>query len=320
MSLPLSSAPGAAGEELAADLAANIRIDGTAAGPLHTRPYSQWRDIRRRFLRNKLAVVGLVMILLIVFVGAFAPLLAPYDPRQQNLDNTQASPSWDHWFGTDQVGRDQLSRVIYGTRIALFVGLAVVLVSVLIGVVVGVVAGFFGHRWDTVLMRVADVFLAFPLLIGALLITTVLESRGLLVLIGALAFFSWATVSRLMRAAVLVAREAEYVEAARSLGAGRWRLISRHILPNSLAPVLIYAAVSIPSAIVAEAALTFLGVGLKPGEPDWGQMIADGRKFFGYKDFLWLYPSLALVFTTLGFVFVADGLRDALDPKLKGSQ
>jgi ABC-type dipeptide/oligopeptide/nickel transport system permease subunit len=169
-------------------------------------------------------------------------------------------------------------------------------------------------------MRITDVFLAFPLLVGALLITTVLDSRGLLVIVGGIAVFSWATVARLMRASVLVAREAEYVEAARSLGSGRRHIIARHILPNSLAPVLIYAAVSIPAAIVTEAALTFLGVGLKPGDADWGQMVSDGRKFFGFKDFLWLYPSLALVFTTLGFVFVADGLRDALDPKLRGAR
>lgn len=286
--------------------------------PPVTRPFSQWRDIRRRFTRNRLALVGLAMVAVVVIVGVLAPLLAPFDPREQNLDNTQASPSRDHWLGTDQVGRDQLSRIMYGARIALVIGLAVVIVSALIGVAIGVIAGYLGRRWDVVLMRLADVFLAFPLLIGALLVTTVFDSRGLIVLVGALALFGWATVSRLMRAAVLVAREAEYVDAARSLGASRRRIVTRHILPNSLAPVLIYAAVSIPAAIVAESALTFLGVGLKPGEPDWGQMVADGQKFFGFKDFLWLYPSLALVFTTLGFVFVADGLRDALDPKLKG--
>jgi ABC-type dipeptide/oligopeptide/nickel transport system permease subunit len=284
------------------------------------RPYSQWRDIRRRFRRNRLAVVGVVMIAVVAIVGIFAPLLVPFDPHQQNLDNTQASPGAAHWFGTDQVGRDQLSRVIYGARVALFVGLAAVLVSAFIGIVVGVVAGYFGRKWDAVLMRITDVFLAFPLLVGALLITTVLDSRGLLVIVGGIAVFSWATVARLMRASVLVAREAEYVEAARSLGSGRRHIIARHILPNSLAPVLIYAAVSIPAAIVTEAALTFLGVGLKPGDADWGQMVSDGRKFFGFKDFLWLYPSLALVFTTLGFVFVADGLRDALDPKLRGAR
>jgi ABC-type dipeptide/oligopeptide/nickel transport system permease subunit len=289
------------------------------AEPLVARPYSQWNDIRRRFIRNKLAVVGLAMLTIVVLVGIFAPLLAPYDPLEQDLTNTQASPSRHHWFGTDQIGRDQLSRVMYGTRIALMVGLAVVLAALVVGVVVGAVAGYLGHAWDSVLMRVADFFLAFPLLIGAILITTVLGNRTLVVVIGALAVFSWATVARLMRSSVLAAREAEYVEAARSLGASRWRIVTRHILPNSLAPVLIYAAVSIPGAIVAEAALTFLGVGLKPGQPDWGQMISDGQKFFGYKDFLWLYPSLALVFTTLGFVFVADGLRDALDPKLRGS-
>jgi peptide/nickel transport system permease protein len=290
----------------------------TATTPAPARRHGQWRDVRRRFRRNRIAVAGLAMILFVVVVGASAPWLAPSDPYAQDLSNTQASPSSSHWFGTDQLGRDQLSRVMYGARIALFVGLAVVAVSVLVGMVVGVVAGYFGRRWDTLLMRITDVFLAFPLIIGALLITTVFDSRGILLLVAALALFGWATVARLMRSTALIARESEYVEAARSLGAGNWRIITRHVLPNSLAPVLVYAAVSIPAAIVAEAALTFLGVGLKPGEPDWGQMVADGQKFFGFKDFLWLYPSLALAFTTLGFVFVADGLRDALDPKLRG--
>jgi peptide/nickel transport system permease protein len=278
----------------------------------------QWRDIRRRFLRNKLAVVGLGMVVVIFFVAAFAPLLAPDDPRAQDLKNTQADPSSAHWFGTDQLGRDVFSRVLYGTRYAVIIGLTVIAISLVVGVVVGSIAGYLGHVYDAILMRIADAFLAFPLLIGAILFVTVL-GRGLWQIIIAIAVFGWATCARLLRSSVLSAREAEYVEAARSLGASRWRIVTRHILPNSLTPVLVYSAVSVPAAIVAQAALSFLGIGLKPGTPDWGQMIADGQKFFGYKDYLWLFPSLALVFTTLAFVFLADGLRDALDPKLRGS-
>jgi ABC-type dipeptide/oligopeptide/nickel transport system permease subunit len=165
-------------------------------------------------------------------------------------------------------------------------------------------------------MRVADVFFAFPLLIGAIVIVLVI-GRGLTPVVLALGIFSWATISRLLRSSILSVREAEYVEAARSLGAGRWRIVTRHVLPNSLAPVLVFAMVSVATAIVAEASLSYLGVGLQPDVPDWGNMISAGQHFFGYKDYLWFFPSMAVVFTVLGLVFVGDGLRDALDPRLR---
>ena len=281
---------------------------------------SQWYDIRRRFVRNRLAVVGLVMVVLLFLVAIFAPLVAPYEIGRaaQDLSNTKAPPSRDHLFGTDATGRDLFSRVVFGTRYAIAVGLAVIAVSISIGVVVGAVAGYFGKAWDSVLMRFVDAFLAFPVLIGAILFVTVFE-RGLWQIILAIAVFSWATAARLLRASVLSARSADYVEAARAIGASRWRILTRHILPNSLTPVLIYGAVSVPGAMIAQAALSFLGVGLDPGTPDWGQLIADGQGSFGFRDHLWFFPSLALVFTTMAFVFLADGLRDALDPRLRGS-
>jgi len=288
----------------------------TQASALGIRVQTQFGDLWRRFLRNKLAVVGLVMVSIVFLAAVAAPLIAPQDPKVLDLSNTLAEPSSDHWFGTDEIGRDQFSRVIYGTRIAVTVGLAAILLALVIGVVLGSLSGYLGGAWDAVIMRIADVFFAFPLIIGAIVIVLVV-GRGLTPVVLALGIFSWATIARLLRSSILSVRESEYVEAARSLGAGRWRIVTRHVLPNSIAPVLVYAMVSVATAIVAEASLSYLGVGLPPYVPDWGNMIAAGQKFFGYKDFLWFFPSMAVVFTVLGFVFVGDGLRDALDPRLR---
>jgi ABC-type dipeptide/oligopeptide/nickel transport system permease subunit len=290
--------------------------DAVPAAALGIRGQTQFGDIRRRFFRNKLAVLGLAMVGIVFALAAFAPVVAPYDPRAQNLQNTTAKPSGAHWLGTDELGRDQLSRVIYGSRIAIVVGLASIVLALLLGVVLGSIAGYRGGRADSIVMRTADAFFAFPLLIGAILIILV-TGRGVLPVILAIAIFTWAVPARLLRSSILSVREAEYVEAARSLGASSWRIVTRHVLPNSLAPVLVYGMVSVGTAIVAETALSFLGVGVKPDVPDWGNMIASGRAFFGFLDYLWLYPSLAVVFTVLGFVFVGDGLRDALDPRLR---
>jgi ABC-type dipeptide/oligopeptide/nickel transport system permease subunit len=286
------------------------------ASALGIRVQTQYGDVWRRFLRNKLAVVGLVMVALVFLTAVAAPVIAPHDPKVQDMSNTLAPPSSSHLLGTDENGRDQLSRVIYGSRIAVIVGLSAILLALVIGVVLGSLSGYLGGAWDAVIMRVADVFFAFPLLIGAIVIVLVV-GRGLTPVVLALGLFSWATVARLLRSSILSVRESEYVEAARSLGAGKLRIVTRHVLPNSMAPVLVFAMVSVATAIVAEASLSYLGVGLPPDVPDWGNMIAAGQKFFGFKDFLWFFPSMAVVFTVLGFVFVGDGLRDALDPRLR---
>jgi len=293
----------------------------TALGAPRTQ--SQLGDIRRRFFRNKLAVLGLALIAMLFLTAIFAPWLAPSDPYQQNLlgtgvDATQAAPSAAHPMGVDLVGRDQFSRVIYGSRIAVLVGLTSIVLAVAIGVVLGALSGYLGKGWDTVIMRMADIFFAFPLLIGAILILTVVgRGQGVLPIILALGIFSWATIARLLRSSILSIREAEYVEAARSLGASRWRIVTRHILPNALAPVLVYATFNVGTAVVAEASLSFLGVGVNADVPEWGNMISVGQGFVGYKDFLWLFPSFAVVLSVLGFIFAGDGLRDALDPKLR---
>lgn len=274
------------------------------------------RDARRRFFANRLAVVGLAMVMVVCLTALLAPLLAPYDPLRQDTSAIHQGPSRRHLMGTDEVGRDQLSRIVYGSRVAITVGLAAVGLALVIGVVLGSLAGYLGRGWDTVIMRTADAFFAFPLLVGAVVVIAVL-GRGVSAVVLALAVFSWATVARLLRSSMLAIREAGYVEAARSLGAGRRHIVLRHVLPNSLAPLIAYAAVGVGTAVVAEASLSFLGLGVGVEAADWGNMLARAQPYVGTKDFLWVFPGLAVVFTVLGFVLAGDGLRDALDPRVR---
>ena len=311
--------PSTGGASLTGDDSANLDSAGASAVAAAFGTVSatgQWSDIRRRFVRNPLAVIGLILVVLLVLVAILAPVISPYAPKHLDLYNTDAKPSWKHLFGTDVVGRDQFTRVLYGTRIALIVGLASILLASALGVFLGAVAGYFGRFWDSLIMRICDIFIAFPLLVGAIVVITV-AGQGVFPVIIALAIFGWSVVARLLRGSILSVREADYVEAALSLGASRWRIVTRHILPNSFAPVLIYAAFSVGSAVVAESALSFLGVGVKPDVPEWGNMIAAGQSSFDTQPWLTLFPSGAVVLTTLAFVFIGDGLRDALDPKLR---
>lgn len=277
---------------------------------------SQWSDIRHRFVQNKLAVLGLAIIVVLILAAIFAPLLAPHDPLEQDLNATLQSPGAAHWLGTDSLGRDQLSRLIYGSRIAMIVGLASILVAMTLGILFGALAGYYGRWLDTVIMRVADIFFAFPLLIGAIVII-LLMGRGVMPVVLSLGIFSWATFARLLRSQILSVREMDYVHAAKALGASQGRIIRKHILPNSLTSVLVYGTSNVGIAIVAEASLSYLGVGVDPEVAEWGNMIAAGRGFMGVKDFMWTYPSIAIVITALGFILLGNGLRDALDPKLR---
>jgi peptide/nickel transport system permease protein len=278
----------------------------------------QFRDVWRRYKRNKLALVGLGIVAVLAFIAIFEPFLTPYDPKEQNLLNTQQPPSPEHWFGTDILGRDLFSGILYGTRLAMIVGLSVVLLSLIVGLAVGALAGYRGKATDTLVMRTTDIFLAFPFLIGAILVVKIFGD-SVWAVITALAVLSWPTSARLMRGQVLALRESEYVEAARSIGASDTRIVLRHILPNAVAPVLIYAFTSIGVAVVAMASLAFLGIGVPADEPEWGRLIQQAIQVHQIpgKDFLWIFPAAAISITTLGFAFVADGLRDSLDPKLR---
>jgi peptide/nickel transport system permease protein len=291
-----------------------------AAVPIGRRRSGGFREVARRYRRNRLAMVGLVVVVVLGAVAVLQPVVTPYDPFEQNLVNTLAPPTADHWFGTDVLGRDLYSGILYGTRVAMTVSLLTVFCSLLIGVTAGALAGFKGGLWDAVIGRTIDVFLAFPLLIGAIVIVRALGGGGVVAVIVALVALGWMTTARLARGQVLALREAEYVEAARSIGAGNGRIVVRHILPNAIAPVLVYAFTNIGVVVVAMASLSYLGVGVPADVPEWGRLINQATPFLQVpgKSHLWLAPALAIVVTTLGFAFVADGLRDALDPRLRG--
>jgi peptide/nickel transport system permease protein len=278
----------------------------------------QLRDIWRRYRRNKLALVGLGIIGLLLFIAIFEPWLTPYDPYEQNLANTRQPPDSEHWFGTDTLGRDLFSGILFGTRLAMIVGISVVSLALIVGVSAGAIAGYRGKGLDSLIMRTTDIFLAFPYLIGAILVVRIVGDSVAGVIL-ALAVLAWPTSARLMRGQVLALRESEYVEAARSVGASDTRIVIRHILPNAISPVLIYAFTTIGVSVVAMASLAFLGVGVPADTPEWGRLINNALPYLRQDGmtYMWLTPSLAIVITTLGFAFVADGLRDSLDPKLR---
>jgi peptide/nickel transport system permease protein len=282
------------------------------------RSRSQFADMWRRYKRNKLAMIGLIVVALLVIIALIQPFISPYDPYDQNLMNTLAPPGGDHLMGTDSLGRDLYSELLYGLKLALIVGICTMLGSLIVGVALGAIAGYRGGFSDGLIMRITDIFLAFPYLIGALLIVRTFGS-GVTQVIIALVVLGWSTGARLMRGQMLALREAEYVEAARSIGASDWRIVIRHILPNAIQPVFIYSFTSIGVAVVAMASLAYLGVGVPPDTPEWGRLINQGieQVQVAGKDYLWIYPSAAICLTTLAFAFMADGLRDSLDPKLR---
>jgi len=288
-------------------------------GATAAKPIGQFADIWLRYRRNRLAMVGLVIVTFLVVVAIIEPFITPYDPMEQNLVNVLQPPSAAHWFGTDSLGRDLYSGIIYGTRVAMIVGVGTVLGSLIVGVTLGAIAGFKGGAWDAVISRIMDIFLAFPLLVGAILIVRLAGSSVTTVVV-ALIVLGWVTTGRLMRGQMLALREAEYVEAARSIGADNSRIVRRHILPNAIAPVFVYSFTSIGVAVVAMASLSYLGIGIPADIPEWGRLIANASQFLQVpgKAHLWIAPAGAIALTTLGFAFVADGLRDALDPKLRG--
>ncbi|HBK81261.1 MAG TPA: peptide ABC transporter permease [Nitrospinae bacterium] len=259
-------------------------------------------------IRAGAAVLGVI-----IFLAIAAPLLAPQDPFSQRLAEGLATPGWAHPFGQDKLGRDIASRVLHGGRISLMVGFTAVLISVLIGTMVGAVAGYAGGIWDEVLMRVTDVFMAFPGILLAIALMSVLEPRVANVVFS-LAAFGWVGYARLVRAQVLSLREREYVAAARAAGARPLRVVVQHILLNVISPVIVEASFGMAGAIVAEAGLSFLGLGVQPPDPSWGAMLAEGRDFLLIAPHLTLYPGIALALTVMSLNILGDGLRDWLDP------
>lgn len=273
-------------------------------------------DVWRRLRKNRLAVVGLLVIGVLVLAAILAPLLSPYPPNAIDTAASRQPPSAAHWFGTDLLGRDLFTRVLYGARTSLQVGIAAVLIATSIGVTAGAVAGYFGGKIDTVVMRVTDVFLAFPYLLLAIAVI-VAVGRGKGTVIAVIGFLGWMAIARLFRSSVLSVKETEYVEAARAVGCSDLRIIVRHILPNAIQPVVVYATIFVGTAVLAEAALSFLGAGIVEPTAAWGLMVADGRRFLFSSPHMLFFPGAAIVVTVMAFVFVGDGLRDALDPRLR---
>jgi ABC-type dipeptide/oligopeptide/nickel transport system permease subunit len=276
---------------------------------------SLWGDALRRLLRNRLAMFGLAVILFFSFLAIFAPVIAPHDYAEQFWDHIAEYPSAEFPLGTDLNGRDMLSRMIYGARVSMTVGLVAQFIVVLIGVPIGAIAGYYGGKIDTAIMRFVDIMYAFPTLLFVILIMTML-GKGLFNIFIAIGLVGWVTLSRLVRAQVLSLREKEFVKAARTMGASSGRIIVRHLLPNALTPIIVAVTFGIPQAIFTEAALSFIGVGINPPTPSWGQMVGEYQQYIRSYWHMSLFPALAIGLLMLAFTFFGDGLRDALDPRM----
>ena len=271
--------------------------------------------VRAPIFANPLNIVALALIAVFAMCALFAPLLAPYDPLVQDLGSRLRPPSSEHWLGTDSLGRDIASRILYGARISLVIGMVVVASAGVFGTFVGLVAGYAGGLVDEALMRLTEVFLAFPALILAMAIAGAL-GPSLTNAIIAIAAVTWAVYARLTRGQILSLRRREFVEAARAIGASRVRIVWRHLLPNVLAPLMIQASFDLGSSIIAAAGLSFIGFGAQPPTPEWGVMISEGRNYISTQPWLSLFPGLAILLAVGSFNLLGDGLRDAFDPRL----
>ncbi len=280
------------------------------------RKNSKFKDVFRRFIKNKNAVVGLIFILLLIICAIIPSVIAPYGIDEQDLANRLVAPSSDHLFGTDDYGRDIFSRVIYGARISLIIGIVSVSISSIVGTTLGSISGFYGGRIDNFIMRFIDIMLAIPNILLAMSIVAML-GNSFINLIIAIGIGTIPEFARIVRASILSEKEEEYVEAARSIGASDFRIITRHILPNCMAPIIVQATLSIAISILSAASLSFIGLGVAPPTPEWGSMLSAGRPYIRDYWFVVTFPGLGIVLSVLSFNLFGDGLRDALGPKLK---
>ncbi|WP_308002312.1 ABC transporter permease [uncultured Parolsenella sp.] len=282
-----------------------------------------WGDAWKRLRRNKLAVIGAVWILFMILVALTADLWAPqWLGSPTDIDSTQSAalsklpPSLEHPFGTDATGRDQLVRVIYGARVSLTVGVIATVISTAIGLVMGALAAFYGGIWDVIIMRLADMFLAIPYTLFVIVMLAVI-GQGIQNVFIAIGILGWPSIARVFRSAILSVKENDYVDAARAMGASDFRIVARHIFPNSVASIVVYATMNVGGAILTESALSYLGMGVTPPTPSWGIMIQDGQTFLATQPWLMIMPGIAILTTVLAFTLLGDGLRDALDVKMK---
>ena len=272
-------------------------------------------SIAHMFRVNRAALLGLVLIVMIVVLALAAPLVARYDPEAIDLVNMRKAPSGQHWFGTDDLGRDVFARVVYGSRTSLMIGFIPSIISLVLGTLLGLMAGYLGRHVDNLIMRLADVVLAFPSLLLAMVVMYTLGSSILNMFI-ALSIINWAGTARVVRAQTLSLKEKEFVEAARSMGVSRWKIVFRHILPNCLPNLIVLFTLDIPGAIMWESSMSFLGVG-DPSAASWGLMVSQGKGYAYMCPWLILAPGLAILITVMAFNFLGDGLRDAIDPYMK---
>lgn len=277
---------------------------------------SYYKDSFKRLKKNKMAMVCAVIIVILAFVAIFAPLLAPYDPDVQDYANILKAPSKAHLLGTDEYGRDILSRIIYGTRVSLSVGLLAQALATLIGVTLGALAAYYGGWVDTVISRITEIFAAFPDLIFAMGIMFVI-GPGIKNIFIALGLLTWVRTARMVRGQILQLKEKEYVEAAKASGATAFHTITKHLIPNCISTVIVLVTLGIPNAIMYEASLSFLGLGIQPPTASWGSMISSAQPFISYLPFYSIFPGIAIMITVIAFNIFGDGLRDALDPKMK---
>lgn len=275
-----------------------------------------WDKCRQLWKQNKLAVFSALVIVLIALAAIFAPVVAPYDPTAQDLTNRLQGPSLQHLLGTDQLGRDVLSRMIYGARVSLVIGLCPTLLSMLLGIILGLMAGYMGKWVDFAIMRLADVTLAFPSLLLAMVVTYTLGTGTVPIFIS-LTIVGWAGTARIVRSQALSLKEQEYVEAARSIGVSKWSIMFRHILPNCLPSLIVLFTLNVPGSILSESSLSFLGIGAQSPSTSWGLMVTDGKSYLFSNPVMALAPGIAILVLALAFNFLGDGLRDVMDPYLK---
>ncbi len=285
---------------------------------LKTKKRSQFADVWRRLRKSNTAIIGLILISIFLCMAIFAPFIADYaeDALKMNIRERLQSPNAAHWFGTDELGRDIFARIVYGTRISLFVGIISVSIALSLGGTLGAIAGYYGGKIDNAIMRILDVLLAIPTILLAITIVAALGASILNLMI-AVGISNIPGFARVVRAAVLSVKDQEFIEAARAIGAKDHTIILKHVLPNSMAPIIVYATLKVATAIMATASLSFIGLGIQPPTPEWGSMLAGGRSYIRDNMYIVLFPGMAIVLTVLSLNLIGDGLRDALDPKLK---
>lgn len=276
----------------------------------------EWRHSLKLFFKSPLAVIGLIIVVMFLLMAAFAPLIAPYPENWRDIKLQNAAPSDAHKLGVEIYGGDILSMIIWGSRTSLMIGFFVVFTCVIAGTIVGVIAGYYGGWVDEALMRTTDIFLAFPYLVLCMVIVAALGS-GLGNVMVAMAVVSWPSYARLIRGQVLSVKERNYIEAARAVGASDWRIIIKHLIPNSFSPIIVQATMDLGGVIITAAALSFIGMGAGPGEAEWGRMITDGQTQLLNAPWISTFPGLAILIVCLGFNLFGDGLRDILDPKMR---